>query len=144
MGKKSGLSRGLRQLMSGDARRQRLLYAVIEESLELTIQKQARKSTIRSIIFEKRPFGMTPSKTEGDSEESGYVVQSVNHNDPSKPASRLGVRPGWKVSVVNETDVSGMSLDSVQSLLKETALPIHVEFAVPPKDGSSPVCDDLA
>lgn len=49
-----------------------------------------------SVTFESRPFGMTPAKDEGGG-TLGYVVDKVNHNDPSKPAARLGVKPGWVV-----------------------------------------------
>eukprot|EP00435_Cladocopium_sp_Y103_P060985 s320_g22.t1 len=49
-----------------------------------------------SVTFESRPFGMTPAKDEGG-DTLGYVVDKVNHNDPSKPAARLGVKPGWVV-----------------------------------------------
>lgn len=74
-----------------------------------------------SVTFESRPFGMTPGKNEGGTTE-GYLVEKVNHNDPSKPAGRLGVKPGWIVVAVNGEDVVGQSLDQVQQLSKEAIL----------------------
>ncbi|CAE8589775.1 unnamed protein product, partial [Polarella glacialis] len=94
--------------------------------------KQAPKAARRvSVTFESRPFGMTPGKNEGGTTE-GYLVEKVNHNDPSKPAGRLGVKPGWIVVAVNGEDVVGQSLDQVQQLSKEASLPVTLEFEVPP------------
>ncbi|CAJ1390681.1 unnamed protein product [Effrenium voratum] len=93
--------------------------------------KQAPKPNRRvSVTFENRPFGMTPLK-EG---VEGYVVDKVNHNDPSKPAARLGVKPGWIVSAVAGETVQGLSLDDVQQLTKQAELPVTVDFEVPVKE----------
>lgn len=83
-----------------------------------------------SVTFESRPFGMTPAKDEGGG-TLGYVVDKVNHNDPSKPAARLGVKPGWVVVFVAGEDVQGRSLDDVQQLTKQAALPVTIDFEVP-------------
>ncbi|CAE7540048.1 unnamed protein product [Symbiodinium natans] len=83
-----------------------------------------------SVTFETRPFGMTPLKGEG-SPTAGYVVDKVNHNDPSKPAARLGVKPGWIVASVAGEDVSDRSPDEVQQLTKQVELPVTMEFEVP-------------
>eukprot|EP00933_Yihiella_yeosuensis_P029560 TRINITY_DN2317_c2_g1_i1.p1 TRINITY_DN2317_c2_g1~~TRINITY_DN2317_c2_g1_i1.p1 ORF type:complete len:1128 (-),score=268.79 TRINITY_DN2317_c2_g1_i1:37-2925(-) len=95
--------------------------------------KQAPRPLRRvSVTFETRPFGMTPMKQDpSGASVACYVVEKVNHNDPSKPAARLGVKAGWTVVSVNDQDVTGLSLDDVQQMSKEAPLPVTLEFEVP-------------
>jgi len=85
------------------------------------------------VTFETRPFGMTPVRGDQGDLTLGYVVDKVNHNDPSKPAARLGVRPGWVGVRLDDTDVRELPLEQIQILLKEASLPMTFEFEVPPK-----------
>lgn len=137
--KRKALTNGISQLLrrNADHQRQSLLLNFIAACLTANkackSHSQHPSHSNRTILFERRPFGMTPLKQD---EASGYVVQSVNHNDPTKPAARLGVKVGWSVVRINETEVRGLSCDEVQAMLKIIELPVHVEFDVRSKGAS--------
>jgi len=88
-----------------------------------------------SVVFDSRPFGMTPAKFGGAVPTIGYCVDKVSQNDQAKPAARLGVKPGWVAVNINGLDVRGLPLQHIQRLLKEADLPIKFEFEVPPHAG---------
>lgn len=94
----------------------------------------ARKVRHLCFTFESRPFGMLPMKGDTGEAASCYVVEKVNHNDPSKPAWRLGVRPGYVLIRVGSRDVRRLALEQIQQVTKEVDLPVVLEFEVPPKE----------
>mmetsp|Transcript_16240 Transcript_16240/g.31804 ORF Transcript_16240/g.31804 Transcript_16240/m.31804 type:complete len:479 (+) Transcript_16240:41-1477(+) len=88
-----------------------------------------------TLTFDSRPLGMTPARSTTDETTLGYVIEKVNRSDPSKPAARLGVQPGWVGVRLNGSDVRSLPLDRIQNLLREAPLPLTFEFEVPPKGG---------
>jgi len=137
--KRKALTNGISCLLRRNADRQRqflllkFIAACLTANMAFKRHSQHPPHWNRTIVFERRPFGMTPLKQD---DALGYVVQSVNHNDPTKPAARLGVKVGWSVVRVNETEVCGLSCDDVQAMLKVVELPVHVEFDVRSKGAS--------
>lgn len=93
-----------------DAREQAAEEAVLEPPERFTIS------------LSERPFGMQPSKAD---ESLGYVIAKVTEG---KPASKAGVRLGWRVVEVAGKTTEGLDLEATQALLKAAELPASVEF----------------
>lgn len=143
LARRRGVSSGLAKILRarGEACRP-LLQALAAEYLRRHVHgsgdqrgdtRPPRPARCVPVTFETRPFGMTPVRGDHGDQTPGYVVDKVNHNDPSKPAARLGVKPGWVGVRLDGTDVRGLPLGQIQQLLKEAALPITIEFEAPPK-----------
>lgn len=143
LARRKGVSSGLARLFRerGESRRP-LVQALASEYLRRYMRRSSehsgearppRPARRVSVTFETRPFGMTPYRGETGDATVGYVVDKVNHNDPSKPASRLGVRAGWVGVCLDGTNVRELPLEQIQQLLKEATLPMTFEFEVPPK-----------
>jgi len=100
------------------------------------IRDQAREQALEEGVLEpperfrielgERPFGMTPSKADG----AGYSVVKVSEG---KPASRAGIRPGWKVVEVAGKSCEASDLEAVQALLKAAELPVAIECESVPR-----------
>jgi len=86
--------------------------------------KPTGRKTLKEVLFERKPFGMSPKK-----DEFGYVVEKVNSNDPTRPACRLGVKVGMQVVEVAGVDVSNMKWEDITQMFKETELPVTVVFS---------------
>lgn len=118
-----------------------LLQALAAEFLRRQARKASQSTWEMSskvpasvtLTFDSRPLGMTPARSTMDETTLGYVVEKVNRSDPSKPAARLGVQPGWVGVRLNGSDVRTLPLDHIQHLLREAPLPLTFEFEVPPK-----------
>jgi len=83
-----------------------------------------------SLALPSRPFGMTPLNS-AEAATVGYRVVKVTEG---KPAWAEGIRPGWVLVAVGESDVREMPLNQVQAMLKETPLPVQTTFEQPPPD----------
>jgi len=140
--KRRALRAGISKLMRERAVVPRpLLQALAAESMrrlarrasESTWEMNSKVPTSVTLTFDSRPLGMTPARSAMDETTVGYVVEKVNRSDPSKPAARLGVQPGWVGVRLNGSDVRSLPLDHIQTLLREAPLPLTFEFEVPPK-----------
>merc|ERR1711971_436310 len=80
------------------------------------------------VSLAERPFGMTPSKVD-ETQSLGYVVAKVTEG---KPASRAGVRPGWRAVKIGGASCEGLDLEAAQALMKAAELPASVEFEAVP------------
>merc|ERR1712039_2568 len=83
---------------------------------------------LATVTLSSRPFGMTPSKTEGE----GYLVVRVSDG---KPAAAAGIRPGWRLASVSGVACTSRELEQLQGLLKEAQLPVTLEFEKLPNNG---------
>ncbi|CAE8613229.1 unnamed protein product [Polarella glacialis] len=151
--KRKGISAGIkRALRASSEKRLSLLQAVAAEYLQQqkggwrSADAAKKPAGLASVVFASRPFGMTPAKggLAREDEVVGYVVTSVNHNDPSKPASKLGIKVGWVAATMNGIDVRTLPLKAIQELLKELILPITIEFEKPPKGTLLPAASNAS
>ena len=55
-------------------------------------------------------------------------MEKVNTSDFSKPAAKLGVKPGWIMEEVNGQPVRDLRLTEIKSILAKSKLPVKVAF----------------
>eukprot|EP00392_Amoebophrya_sp_AT5.2_P008449 g8470.t1 len=78
---------------------------------------------------------------EGDADKEqviGYTVEKVNQSDFTKPAAKLGVKPGWQIDAVNDKIVSDLPLKEIQEILKASDLPVKITFQLEKVTRSKP------
>merc|ERR1712232_800111 len=90
---------------------------------------EALELPTRTVVsLTERPFGITPSKADG----VGYLVAKVSEG---KPASKAGVRLGWRLVAVNGEPCKTDDLEQAQQLLKGAELPVQATFDELPANG---------
>jgi hypothetical protein len=90
-----------------------------EKILEETVLETPERVVVS---IGERPFGMSSSKAD---DANGYLVSKVTEG---KPASKAGVRPGWRVVTVAGKSCEGLDVDAVLALFKAADLPVELEF----------------